>query len=341
MLNFLSNYGLFLLKAITIVISVLLIVMGIVAAIAKNKIKPKEKISVDKLNDKFDEMKSAIEQATSDKEALKKLKKEKKKSKKELKKSTAKKDDSAITQSKKRIFVLNFEGDIKASAVETLREEITAILTSIQPSDEVLVRLESSGGTIHGYGLAASQLQRIRQRKIPLTISVDKVAASGGYMMACVADKILAAPFAIIGSIGVLFQLPNFNNLLERHHVTFEQITAGEYKRTMSLFGKNTSKGRDKMQEEVEEAHDLFKKFVSENRPNIAISEISTGEHWYGSKALDLRLVDEIITSDDYLFTASKNADIYEVTYTIKKNLMEKVSFLLHSGVAKLMSFYL
>ena len=183
-----------------------------------------------------------------------------------------------------RVFVLNFDGDWKASAVNLFREEITAILCVAKPQDEVVVRLESSGGVVHGYGLAASELQRIKDHHIPLTIAVDKVAASGGYMMACVADKILAAPFAIIGSIGVLAQLPNFHRFLKKHDVDFEQITAGQYKRTLSLFGENTSDGRKKFQTEINEAHQLFKQFITEHRPQIDIDKLATGEYWFGQK---------------------------------------------------------
>lgn len=336
MLNFILDYGLFFLEAVTIVVAILICLSGVIGIIAKSKLKPKEKISIRKLNEKYQDMGDAIREGTCDKKELKaimkKRKQEEKKKQQDLKKGKNKE------KSQKRIFVLNFNGDIKASAVANLREEITAILTAVMPSDEVLVKIESSGGTIHDYGLAASQLKRIKDQKIPLTIAVDKVAASGGYMMACVADRILAAPFAVLGSIGVVAQLPNFNRLLKKHDVAFEQITAGEYKRTLSLFGENTAKGRKKMQEEVEEAHELFKKFVSAQRPKVAIEKISTGEHWYGTRALELKLVDEIMTSDDYLLSNSAKAGIYEITYSIKKNLLEKFGFELKKGLISLRS---
>ena len=108
------------------------------------------------------------------------------------------------------------------------------------------------------YGLAASQMQRIRDKKLKLTVCVDKVAASGGYMMAVVADKIIAAPFAVLGSIGVLAQVPNFHRLLKKHDVDFEMLTAGKYKRTLTMFGENTDKGREKFQEDIEDTHVLF-----------------------------------------------------------------------------------
>jgi len=188
-----------------------------------------------------------------------------------------------------------------------------------------VVLVESGGGTVHGYGLAASQLRRIRDKHIKLTVAVDKVAASGGYMMACVADHIIAAPFAILGSIGVLAQIPNFNKLLKKHDIEFEQIAAGKYKRTLTMFGENTDADRDKLKEELEETHVLFKQFVKDNRDKVDIDKIATGEHWYGSQALALGLVDEIITSDDYLSAATIDADIYAIKYVRKKPLLEKI----------------
>jgi serine protease SohB len=205
-----------------------------------------------------------------------------------------------------------------------LREEITAILSLATVEDEVLVRLENSGGLVHEHGLAASQLIRIKQREIPLTIAVDKVAASGGYMMACVGNKIIAAPFAILGSIGVLAQLPNFNRLLKEKGVDFELIKAGELKRTLTVFGTNTDEDRARFQEQIEDTHALFKDFVAENRPDLDIENVATGEHWYGKRALDLKLIDELMTSDDYLLSAAEEANLYEVSYSTGKTLSEK-----------------
>ena len=231
----------------------------------------------------------------------------------------------------KKIFVLNFKGDIKASDVSSLREEITALLTVADKQDEVVALIESAGGTVHGYGLAASQLHRIRDKGIFLTVAVDKVAASGGYMMACVANKIIAAPFAIVGSIGVLAQIPNFYRLLKKFDIDFEQLSAGEYKRSLTLFGENTDKDREKLQEELDDTHNLFKDFVKENREQVEIDKIATGEHWYGKRALEYKLVDELRTSDDYLSTAAANADIFEIKYARRKQLAEKIiSFGIH-----------
>lgn len=325
MSHFLSEYGIFLAKIVTS-LAAMLILIGFVAAIT-SKSKRKEKLIIRKLNDKYKNMRNILNREILSKKDFKQLVKEQKKQKKTLKKATEK-------EAKKRIFVLNFKGDIRASEVETLREAITAILKVATIKDEIVVRIESVGGMIQSYGLAASQMQRIRDRQIPLIAIIDKAAASGGYLMACVADQVFAAPFAVIGSIGVVAQLPNFNRLLKKHDIEFEQITAGEYKRTLSLFGENTNKGRKKMQEDVEEAHKLFKEFISVHRPSVNIEKLATGEHWYGSRAVELGLIDKLITSDDYLLKASDYANLYEISYIIPKKKWSKLSSTISSAIS-------
>ena len=230
----------------------------------------------------------------------------------------------------------DFHGDIKASATEELREVVTAILSVASDDDEVVVRLESQGGMVHSYGLASSQLRRITSRNIPLTICVDKVAASGGYMMACVGQKILCAPFAIIGSIGVLAQLPNFHRLLKKHDVDYEMFTAGEYKRTITMFGENTDKDREKFTEDLEDTHVLFKDFIRENREQVNIDDVATGEVWFGTRALERNLVDAIGTSDQYLYDLKDDADIFEVQFTQKKSIPEKLGISVEHGIDRL-----
>ncbi|WP_087087646.1 protease SohB [Acinetobacter pittii] len=225
-----------------------------------------------------------------------------------------------------KIFVLDFKGDIQASAVENLREEITLILATAKAGrDRVVVRLESPGGMVHGYGLAAAQLVRLRDAGFHLTICVDKVAASGGYMMACIANEIIAAPFAIVGSIGVVAQVPNFNRLLKEHNVDFELYTAGQYKRTVTMFGENTPEGKAKFEEELQQTHVLFKHFVEKYRPQLNVDKVATGEHWYGEDALDLNLVDKLQTSDEYLLALLPQHDVYVINTRKKATLGEKL----------------
>jgi serine protease SohB len=315
MLDALIQLTLFSAKTLIIAIFIIIVLVAFFALLAKSKDKIKNRLVIRNLNHKYDDMKDELLYEILPKKELKKHLKEQK---------AAHKAEEKGDHSKKKMFVLNFHGDIKASAVAQLREEVTAILNVATPKDEVLLRLESPGGAVHGYGLAAAQLMRIRAHNIPLTVAVDKVAASGGYMMACIANKILCAPFAIVGSIGVIVQLPNFHRLLKDKHIDFEQVTAGEYKRTLTMFGQNTEEGRDKLKFEINEIHDLFKNLIHEHRPHIDINKVATGEHWLGLQALDLKLIDEIQTSDEYLFAQSKQAHIFEIAYETKKTFMSK-----------------
>ena len=328
MAEFFLNYGLFLAKTGTVVIAIV-VVAFIVMMSGKKQGKGKDAFEIKKLNKKYDDIAVMMNSSMLPKDDLKKYLKEEKEKLKDIKKE--KKDEAQ----RKRIYVLNFHGDIRASAVAALREEITAILMVASENDEVFMRLESGGGVVHGYGLAASQLMRLREKNIPLTVSVDKVAASGGYMMACVGNRIIAAPFSIIGSIGVIAQVPNFNKVLKKHDVDFEQFTAGEFKRTVTMFGENTEEAKRKFREEIEDIHALFKDFIVQHRPGVDIASVSTGESWPGTRALEKKLVDELKTSDDYLLENSHQADIFEVSYTSKKSFIEKIGFQFQSLLDK------
>lgn len=383
-MEFLSEYGLFLAKVVTIVVALLLVIGFVVANRAQLKDRQPGHIAVTYLNDRYDDMKESLLEAVMDDADYAERKKQQEKEKKaeakaqakqrkaELKaqaksrKGQDKKGESAEAAvpeqaeadaetgaaalegevetagdasreaegaKRKRLFVVHFDGDIKASALSNLREEITAILQIAGKKDEVVVCLESPGGMVANYGLAASQLARVRSAGVHLTIVVDKVAASGGYMMACVADRILAAPFAMLGSIGVVAQLPNFHRLLQRNDVDFELFTAGEYKRTVTMFGENTEEGKEKFQADLEEIHTLFQHFVQEFRPQLDIAKVATGEVWFGQRALDLALVDELKTSDEYLTARAANADLYQVEYKERQNIARKMGIAAQLGV--------
>lgn len=319
-MEFLYEYGLFVAKAVTLVIAFIIVVSTIVGVASKQK-QGKGQLEITSLSEQLKDITHYAKQVLLDKTALKQLAKKQKKEDKAKSKNKKAGDD----EDKSRLFVIDFKGSMDANEVEHLREEITAILCVATKQDEVLVRLESGGGVVHGYGLAASQLQRIKEKGLTLTIAVDKVAASGGYMMACVADKLLASQFAYIGSIGVLAQLPNFNKLLKKNDVEFEQHTAGEYKRTLTVFGENNDEGRAKFKEEIEEIHTLFKDFVHSQRPEMNIEKVATGEYWPGVKAKELGLVDDISTSDDYILSHFPVRDIFKVKYSLKKNVAEKL----------------
>ncbi|MBS0289791.1 MAG: protease SohB [Proteobacteria bacterium] len=320
-MEFLYQYGLFLAKTLTLVIGIIVTLVAILSVIFKSKLKSEDgTLSLTHINKKLDEYRDYLQSETLPKNMLKHWLKSKKKQEKENCKKQSKED------SQKRLFVINFDGDVRASDVNTLREEISAILSVATEKDEVLVVLESAGGFVHSYGLAASQLSRIRQKNLHLTVAIDKVAASGGYLMACVANKIIAAPFAIVGSIGVVAQLPNFHRLLEKNNIDYELHTAGEYKRTLTMFGENTDKARAKFQAEIEETHDLFKDYISQNRSAINIQQVATGEHWHATQAISLHLVDELQTSDDFILAKAKEMQVFEVEYEIKQKLSEKLT---------------
>ncbi len=288
-------------------------------------------IRIARLNERLDGMRDALRRAALDKERLKRIaRREKKEAKAERRAEKARAgkaadDQAAEAGGRKRVFVLSFKGNLAAEAVACLREEVTAVLSMARTTDEVLLRLESPGGMVHAYGLGASQLMRLRDKGIPLTVCVDKVAASGGYMMACLADRLVAAPFAIIGSIGVLLQTPNFHRALKRRDVDYEIVTAGEYKRTLTAFGEITQKGRDKAQEDVDVIHGIFKDWVKRHRPDVDIDAIATGETWVGAQARERRLVDEIGTSDERVVEACRAADVFEVEYEPRRSLQDRL----------------
>lgn len=321
----LIEIGVFSGKALVVTLSIVAVLVTFFVLTLRSR-SHAESIEVEDLTERFHDLAHIMSRSVlSEKQFKEKQKDEKKKLKKE-KKSPPK---------KRKIFVLDFHGDVKASSVESLREEVTAVLTSAEPEDEVLVRLESPGGFVHSYGLAASQLERIKKHKIKLIVSVDKMAASGGYLMACLADHLLAAPFAVIGSIGVVASVPNVNKLLKKYDIDYEELSAGEYKRTVSYFGEITPKGRQKFVEQLEDTHVLFKEFVRTQRPKVAIDQVATGEHWYGYRALELNLVDELSTSDDYLYRQRESAAIFKVKHSQKKKLGERIAESLSLGLEK------
>jgi len=339
--EFFYEYGLFFLKALTFVVAVIVIIMAIVAAAMKSREggggSEGGHIEIKKYNDRLDDMQEALSFSLMEPELRKQAEKEKKATDKAERKSAKQAAKKAKKQrgqgetivpekARSRLYVMDFDGDIRASDVEKLRREITAILTTATPEDEVLLRLESGGGMVTSYGLAASQLDRIRDKKIPLTISVDKVAASGGYMMACVADKLIAAPFAVLGSIGVVAQIPNVHRLLKELKIDFELLTAGKYKRTLTVFGENTDEGRQKFIEDIERIHFQFKNYVGERRPGLDIEAVATGEIWSGQDTLDLNLADQLITSDQYIIDACEEKEVLLLAYKEKKNIMDRLS---------------
>jgi len=320
----LSQYGLFLAKIATVVIAIAVIAVLIVNLTQRKR--QRGELRITRLSEQYKEMQEEMSLALLDSHQQKLwVKAQKKQHKQEAKAAKAKaKANAPQDEAKPRVYVLDFKGSMDAHEVSSLREEVTAVLAVAKPQDQVVVRLESPGGVVHGYGLAASQLQRLREKQIPLTVAVDKVAASGGYMMACVADKIVAAPFSIIGSIGVVAQIPNFNRFLKNKEIDIELHTAGQYKRTLTLLGENTEEGRQKFREDLNETHHLFKDFVHRMRPTLDIEQVATGEHWYGTQAQDKGLVDEVGTSDDLLLSLMEGRELIGVRFAQRKRMLDR-----------------
>ncbi len=330
-MEYLYEYLVFLAKATTILVVVFFVVSLVASLSMRRQHAPRGHLQVRKLNDSFKDMKQAVQQMLLSDPELKKQHKQ------EVKQEKARRKGKIVDEEpRRRIFVLNFDGDISASEAEHLRHEVSAIVSAAGENDEVLVKVESLGGMVHTYGFAASQLARIRAKGIPLTTAIDKVAASGGYMMAVVADRILAAPFALVGSIGVVAQIPNVHRLLKKHDVDVEVLTAGQYKRTLTIFGENTDEGRRKFIEELEDVHALFQEFIRDNRPNLDVERVATGEAWYGRRAVDLGLVDELMTSDEYLLQSADQADLLEVKWVEHKRPIERMMAQATAGLSRM-----
>ncbi len=321
-MEMLQTIGIFFAQTFIIVAAIIAILITIASLALKSK--SKGTFEIDLLHEKYEDQTQALKEAfLTDSE----IKKEQKRLKKEAKLKNKEKEIDTSTKQLGRIFVIEFlNGDIKASDSENLKEEVNTILGVATSDDEVVVKVESPGGLVHSYGYAAAQLIRLRDAKIPLTICVDQVAASGGYLMACVGSKVLAAPFALIGSIGVVAQVPNFYRLLKKHDVDYKEYTAGDYKRTVSLFGEITEKGETKFKEQLELTHQLFKSFVSRFRPHLDLAKVATGEFWYGENAKALGLIDEIKTSDEYILNLAKDHQVVKISFEQKPTFMEKLT---------------
>lgn len=340
MLEFIAAYGLFLAKVIT-VLGAVLIVIGSLFSTSKHKAEQAGNIRTKHLNKDLKAMKDQMNDVLlndAQHKQIEKIEKKKAKEQKKLEKKQAKlKDDEDVQKS--RVFVLDFDGGKEGYEVENLRKEVTAVLSVANKTDEVFVRVESPGGMVHTYGLAAAQLERIKAASIPLTISVDKVAASGGYLMACIADKLIAAPFAIVGSVGVLVEITNFNKLLRKNDIDVEILTAGEYKHTISMLGEITPEAREKTLLELAAVHSMFKNFVSKYRPQLDIEKVATGEYWHGTQAIEMKMVDELVTSDEYLCKqCDQEVDVFEISFREKETLGDKLGISLSTTIDRVSS---
>ena len=330
-MDFVYEYLVFLAQAVTVVAAILIVISAAASLAAKKRSETMGHLEVTRLNDHLDSLRQCIEQAVLPAGEFKKAAKAAAKKRKQ-----ERRQGSEENGQRGRVFSLAFKGDMQASRVKGLRHEINAILSEAREGDEVVARVESPGGLAHSYGLAASQLLRVREKNLNLVVAVDKVAASGGYLMAAVANRLIAAPFAVVGSIGVVAQVPNVHRLLKKKDVDVELITAGKYKRTLTVFGENTQEGRDKFTDELEDLHALFQEFVVDKRPGLDLDKVATGEAWFGQRALDLNLVDEIMTSDEYLMQRCADADVYEIRWKEPKKPLEKMLAQVENSIGRM-----
>jgi serine protease SohB len=329
-MEFIQDYGLFLAKTLTLLVATLILLGGLATLLTRDRVKEREQLTVRRLNDRYRDMERTLRQGILGRRARRRLARQFKRE--------SKLAEKARDEKRPLVFVLRFHGDIRATRVEDLRQEVSAILTQARPEvDRVVACLDSGGGLIAPYGLAAAQLARLRDKGIELTVTVDRIAASGGYLMAAVANRIVAAPFAVVGSIGVVAQIPNINRLLKRHDVDVELHTAGEYKRTLTVLGENTPEGREKFKQELEEAHQLFKGYLKRYRPQLDLAKVATGEYWYGEQALPLGVVDELGTSDDLLMSLAREFDLYEIRYRKRQPLSRRITFAVESALERLL----
>ena len=312
----------FALKALLIVIALgaLAALVAFLARSARGARPERSRLAVRSLDERYDAMRDALEAETLDAKQRRALAKARAKAAKAARRARA------AGAPDKRVYVLSFKGDLRASAAKRLGTEIDALLAVARPeTDEVALRLESGGGTVTGYGLAAAEILRLRERKVKTTVCVDQVAASGGYLMACAADRIVAAPFAIVGSIGVVAQIPNLHRLLKKNEIDYEEMTAGEFKRSVSVLGEITPAGREHFRGKLDATHEAFKRFVKERRPALDIERVGDGDVWLGSEALGLGLIDAIMTSDELLFSARESARLFEVAVEARKSPLQQM----------------
>ncbi|MFC7367969.1 MULTISPECIES: protease SohB [Vreelandella] len=327
--EWIAEMGTFLLQTILVMV----IVGGVLLLVVRSKESSDDglKLHIESINDERRLRNRRLRVNTTSPGARKKLVKAFRQEEKA--KQKAAKQGKGELQNAQKVWVLDFHGDLKASQTEQFAQEVSAIIDVASAEDEVVVRLESAGGLVHSYGLAAAQLDRLQAAGLNTTVCIDKVAASGGYMMACTANHIKAAPFAVIGSIGVVAQVPNIHRLLKRNDIDVELLTAGKYKRTLTVLGENTEEGREKFIDDLENTHRLFKEYVSQHRPDMDIDELATGEIWYGSEALEKKLTDSVGTSEAYLVERMASAQVYHVKLEPPKTLSRKVGLAVSAGI--------
>lgn len=212
----------------------------------------------------------------------------------------------------KPLAVLTFVGDIGAKQYKSFGQLIDEVIINKSEIDEVVVVVNSPGGAVSPYGNVYSQMERVRDAGLKLTVCIDVVAASGGYLMSLPAHKIIAAPFSMVGSVGVMAFVPNLRGLLEDYNINPRTFTAGKYKRTVSLTDEATEEEVEKFKQQLNAIHRLFLEAVKKYRKDVKMEVVETGEHWTARESVELGLglVDDIATSQQYLLEANRDRDL-------------------------------
>ncbi len=210
-----------------------------------------------------------------------------------------------------RLAVLRFQGlrDLNASGDQRLSEAIDEVLVNRDHFEEAVVIIDSPGGTTHGYGHAYALLERLSASGLKVTACIDRIGASGGYLMALPADRILAGPFAIVGSVGVVAGIPNVKRLLEEKGVSYRLFVAGDKKRVVHFADDDGPEVREYMDEKLAGIHTQFLQAVEKHRGDrVKLDEVRSGDHWSAEESVEkgLGLVDELQTSAEYLLERNR-----------------------------------
>lgn len=210
-------------------------------------------------------------------------------------------------------------------------EEIAEYLKQVEENprvEAIVLRIDSPGGSVVGSDEIYQALLAIDK---PLVVSMGEVAASGGYYIACAADRVLANPGTLTGSIGVISMVPNIEELMEKIGVEVLVIKSGALKDEGSVFREMTEEEREVWQRIIDEAYDQFVGIVADGRdlPPQAVRELADGRVYTGHQALELGLVDELGNLSEAIELAAKMGGIVEepriIEYPATPSLMETI----------------
>ncbi|MDP3296608.1 MAG: signal peptide peptidase SppA [Thermodesulfovibrionia bacterium] len=221
-----------------------------------------------------------------------------------------------------KVGIIRVEGVILDS-----RDVIDELKTYAKDSSikAVVIRIDSPGGAVAPAQEIYKEIVKLKKEK-KVVASMGSVAASGGYYIACPADKIVANPGTLTGSIGVIMEIPNIEGLMKKIGVETKVIKSGKHKDIASMFKSMTEEERKILQSVLDDVHDQFIRAVSEGR-NMKyenIKELADGRIFTGKKAKELGLVDTLGNLDDAVNLAGKLSGIKGEPRVVSKK--EKLS---------------